>query len=129
MESKNNQSIIQSNIQEKTDKTSEIPPVILIRMEEVAPEGETIDDSDGKHEDYRAVYYILITFSKRVKMFYQKQDALIDDYERTDKRANNDEEEQEKNDNLNKKTKKMTDILSRASLAVNIVSNLINSTI
>jgi hypothetical protein len=62
-------------------------------------------------------------------MFYQKQDALIDDYERTDKRANNDEEEQEKNDNLNKKTKKMTDILSRASLAVNIVSNLINSTI
>ena len=67
--------------------------------------------------------------SERVKMFYQKQDALIDDYERTHKRANNDEEEQEKNDNLNKKTKKMTDILSRASLAVNIVSNLINSTI
>ena len=60
--------------------------------------------------------------SERVKRFYQNQDELINDYERAEKRANNDQEEQEKNDILNKKTKKMTDILSRASFAVNIVS-------
>jgi hypothetical protein len=67
--------------------------------------------------------------SERVKRFYQNQDDLIDGYERVEKRANNDQEEQEKNDDLNKKTKKMTYILSRASFAVNIVSNLMNSTI
>lgn len=60
--------------------------------------------------------------SQRVKRFYQNQDDLINDYERTEKRASNDQEEQEKNDNLNEKTKKMTNILSRASFAVNIVS-------
>jgi hypothetical protein len=60
-----------------------------------------------------------------VKQFYQNQDDLIDDYERVEKRANNDQEEQEKNDNLNKKTKKMVYILSRASFAMNIVSSLI----
>ncbi len=63
--------------------------------------------------------------SERVKQFYQNQDDLIDDYERVEKRANNDQEEQEKNDHLNKKTKKMIQILSRASFSVNIVSSLI----
>ncbi len=61
--------------------------------------------------------------SERVKQFYQNQDDLIDDYERAEKRANNDQEEKEKNDNINRKTKKMTHILSRTSLAVNIVSH------
>jgi hypothetical protein len=58
-----------------------------------------------------------------VKRYYQSQDDLINDYERIEKQANNDQEEQKKNDDLNKKTKKMINILSRASLAVNIVSN------
>lgn len=57
-----------------------------------------------------------------MRRFYQNQDDLIDDYERTEKQANNDPEEQDKSDNLNRKTKKKTQVLSRASLAVNIVS-------
>jgi len=67
--------------------------------------------------------------SERVKQFYQDQDDLIDGYERVEKRANNDQEEQDKNDDLNKKRKKMIHILARASFAVNIVSSLMNSTI
>ncbi|UJR34823.1 hypothetical protein I4U23_027604 [Adineta vaga] len=133
-ESKNNESIFQSNIQEKTDnQTSEISPVTLIRMEQIAPEGEIVANSDDIQPDF--LKNILRQqqdtrqqesgLSKRVKMYYQKQDALIDNYERTDRRANNDEKEQEKNNNFNTKTKKMTDILSRASFAVNIILFLI----
>lgn len=61
--------------------------------------------------------------SERVKRFYQNQDDLIDEYERIEKRANNDPEEQNKDENLNRKTKRMTSIMSRVSLAVNIVCN------
>jgi hypothetical protein len=32
-------------------KTRETPPVVLIRMEQLAPEGATIANSDGKRED------------------------------------------------------------------------------
>jgi magnesium-transporting ATPase (P-type) len=63
--------------------------------------------------------------SERVKRFYQNQDELIDDYERVEKQANNDQEEQEKNDHLKRKTTKIIYILSRASFALNIVSTLI----
>lgn len=58
----------------------------------------------------------------RVKRFYQKQDDLINDYELVEQRANNDQEQQEKNDELNKKNNRTIYILSRASFAVNIVS-------
>lgn len=64
-----------------------------------------------------------------MKRFYQNQDDLIDGYERIEKRANNDPDEQDREDNLNRKTKKMTYILSRASFVVNIVSDSMVSTI
>ena len=59
--------------------------------------------------------------SERVKRFYQEQDDLINGYKQVEKRANNSDEEREKNDDLHTKSKRMTVILSRLSLAVNIV--------
>jgi hypothetical protein len=156
---KTGQSIFRIKTREKGDKTPEISPVTLIRMEQLAPEGSTIVNNDGKYEALQTVFLYFQNFfvfhcidiqpnslkyilrqrqgrrqqesglSDRVKRFYQNQDELIDGYERAEKQANNDQEEQEKNDILNKKTKKMINILSRASFAVNIVSSLMNSTI
>jgi len=60
--------------------------------------------------------------SERVKRFYQKQDDLINDYELAEQRANNDQEQQEKNEKLNKKLNKTIYILSRTSFILNVVS-------
>ena len=60
--------------------------------------------------------------SERVRRFYQTQDELIDGYERAEKRANQDQDEQEKQEAAAQRDQKMTKILSRASLGVNIVS-------
>ena len=62
--------------------------------------------------------------SQRVQRFYQSQDDLIDGYERAERRANNDQAEQEEQQQQNKQNRRMTNILSRASLAVNIVGFL-----
>ncbi len=50
---KNDQSMFRNK---KRSKTPEIPSVTLIRMEQLAPDGTTIANSDGRHEDHRAVY-------------------------------------------------------------------------
>ncbi len=63
MKPNNSQSIFRIKTREKTGKTPEIPPVTLIRMEQLAPEGATIANSDGKHEDHPAVSCVFNTFS------------------------------------------------------------------
>ena len=63
--------------------------------------------------------------SERVRRYYQDQDELIDGYERAEKRANNDQDEQEKQEATAQRNQKMTNILARASLGVNIVRSLL----
>ena len=156
--SKKVHSNFRTKTRERGSKASEIPPVTFIRMEQLAPKGAMITNNDGKYHDNRRVFCACNIFwsccsdiepdslkhilrqrqssrplvpgsSERVKRFYQNQDDLIDGYDRMEKRANNDPEEQNKNENLNRKTKRMTYIMSRVSLAVNVVSNSINSMI
>jgi hypothetical protein len=59
---KNSQSTFRSKTREKSGKTPEMPPVTLIRMEQLAPIGAIIVNSDGKHEDHRAVSCIFNAF-------------------------------------------------------------------
>ncbi len=63
MRPNNGQSGFRIKTREKTGKTPEISPVTLIRMEQLAPEGATIADSDGKHEHHPAVCCVFNTFS------------------------------------------------------------------
>ena len=60
---KTGQSIFRIKTREKGDKTTEISPVTLIRMEQLAPEGSTIITNDGKHEAHRVDFYIFKMFS------------------------------------------------------------------
>ncbi len=50
-EPKKDQSMFRNKKRSKTP-----PPVTLIRMEQLAPDGTTIANSDGRHEDHRTVY-------------------------------------------------------------------------
>lgn len=52
MKPKNDQSIFRSKTREKTSKT---PAVTFICMEQLAPDGTTITNLDGKHRDHRIV--------------------------------------------------------------------------
>ncbi|UJR18240.1 hypothetical protein I4U23_005140 [Adineta vaga] len=125
---RDDQSISRGKIQLEKIKAKEISPVTLIRMEQLVPNETPIENSIDEEPD--SLKYILrqrhgihrenSNLSERIKRFYENQDDLIKSYEQTEKRANNDKEEQKKNENSSKKIKKMTSIMSRVSLAVNI---------
>ncbi len=63
--SKNDHSIFGNKTRRISSKTPEISlsSVTLIRMEQLAPEGTTIANSDGRHNDHRKICCIFNIFS------------------------------------------------------------------
>ncbi|CAF0982117.1 unnamed protein product [Adineta ricciae] len=120
------QSSVQIKTQNQYRKSPEVSAVTLVRMTQLAPEEPTINDPSPnslKHilRQRQGICRQDPNLSEPVKRFYRRQDDLINGYTQVEKQANNNDEEREKNDHLHTKSKRMTLILSRLSLAVNIL--------
>lgn len=60
--SKNSQSNFRTKTQEPSVKPSKLEPVVLIRMEQLAPEGAVITHNDGKHSNNASIICVCNIF-------------------------------------------------------------------
>lgn len=143
-------SISERTSEKRSSKKNSKPSIKLIRMEQLAPDGSIITNSSDSTWFVKVEFYELsidfrvflgsnslkdilrkrlvdrqshTNISERVQRFYESQDDLVNGYEIFEKRANNDEDAQAEFENENNQMKRLTNILARASLAVNIVNS------